>query len=181
MPSTAGTVAGTPPRVVPTLVVDLDPAPKPRREVAWFVVLPLALVAAVGGAGLRIGYPVFRPSRQIDVISRPLGSGDRVPVAVIGRAGERWIPADQPAEGLVVPGRGPRGGILSLQLLSADGRYPPPIPLWSSWTGGRTGYLYTIEEQLPALALRTDRVDLTLIFARSSERDRVAAQIAVDR
>ena len=49
------------------------------------------------------------------------------------------------------------------------------------WTRGRIGWVFTMSEAVPALALRAESIDATLLFAKTGERDRVAALVAVDR
>jgi hypothetical protein len=41
--------------------------------------------------------------------------------------------------------------------------------------------VFTVRETVAALRLRSELVDATFLFARSAERDRVAALVAVDR
>lgn len=175
------TVAGAPPRVVADRLVSLDPTPYPERAVLWPVAAAALLLAAVLAIGLRAGYPVFRPTHEVDVLSQPLAPGERLPAAVSGRVGIHIHPLEDPAEAMLLVGRGPRGGILIAQLLPHDGPAPPPVQIGGGWTSGRVGYVYTVEETVPALQVRSDRADAIILFARVGERDRAAALVALDR
>ncbi|MEO5985671.1 MAG: hypothetical protein ABIW50_02315, partial [Candidatus Limnocylindria bacterium] len=69
------TEAGTPPRVVSDRIVLLDKSPKPVRAILWPLAIVPALVALSLLLGSRVGYPIFRPSMEIDVLARPLAAG----------------------------------------------------------------------------------------------------------
>ena len=72
--------------------------------------------------------------------------------------------------------------MLTAQPLSDDdGPAPPPVPIGGGWARGRIGWVYTVSEAVPALRLRAESIDATLLFAKTGERDRVAGLIAVDR
>lgn len=179
------TVAGTSPRVIGNLIVVLDPQPLPERGVLWpLVLVPWGLAGALG-IGLRVGYPVFRVTREVDVLTRPMAPGERIPAAVAGRVGERRYALHEPADAMLLCHIGPYGGgILTVQVMGAGGDpAPPPIQVGggSGWTSGRIGYVYTVNEILPALAARSERVDATILFARVAERDRAAALVSVER
>ena len=75
------TVAGTPPTIMTDRLLDLDVAPKPVRAVLWPLSIPPLLLAGMLLIGSRVGYPVFRPTTEIDVLTGPLGPGgpERVP------------------------------------------------------------------------------------------------------
>lgn len=174
--------AGTAPRVIPDQVVDLDPAPKPERVVLWpLSVLPL-LAALTLLVGARVRYPLFRPTTEIDVLVAPLGVGERVPSAYGGRVGPNVRPLDDPGGVLLVVRRGPKGNLLTAQPLADDGGVAPaPVTIGGSWTSGRVGYVHTVRETVPALTIRSELVDATFLFARTTERDRVAALVSVER
>jgi hypothetical protein len=175
------TVFGTPPRIVSDQIVELDAVPLAPRTVLWpLVLLPWAL-ASVIGLGAMAGYPVFRRTREVDVLARPMAPGERVPAAVAGRIGAFSYALGEPAGALVLVGQGPRGGILTVQLLPQNGPAPAPVRIGGGWTSGRIGYVYTIDEVVPALAVRAEAADAVLLFARVAERDRAAAMVAVDR
>lgn len=178
------TVAGTPPRVVNNLIIELDAEPLPERGVVWpLVLVPWALAGALG-IGLSVGYPVFRPTREVDVLARPMAPGERIPAAVAGRIGERSYAMHEPANALLLCRRGAYGGgILIVQVMGNGGPAPPPIQVGggTGWTSGRTGYIHTVNETLPALMVRAERVEATILFARVAERDRAAALVAVER
>lgn len=175
------TVAGTPPVVLADQVLELDPTPRPERSVLWPIV-PLPWVIAVAlGIGLLAGYPIFRRSHEIDVLARPMAPGERVPAAVAGRLGDHSYPLAEPAEALILCRRGPRGGILTAQVLDREGPAPQPVQIGGGWTTGRVGHVYTAGERLPALAVRSERVDAIIMFARVAERDRAAALVTVER
>lgn len=175
------TVAGTPPIVLADQTLELDPIPRPVRSVLWPAIPVPWLLAAVLGIGLLVGYPIFRRSREIDVLARPMAPGERVPAAIAGRLRDRSYPLAEPAEALVLCRRGPRGGILTAQILEADGPAPPPVQIGGGWTSGRVGHVYTAGETLPALSIRADGVDAIIMFARVAERDRAAALVTVER
>lgn len=176
------TVAGTPPRVVAAQVVSLDPTPVPIRSVLWPVAIPPILLAALLLIGARVGYPVFRPTSDIDVLARPLAPGERIPSAYGGRIGPNQAELADPAGVLLLVRRGPRGNLLTAQPLpEGDAPAPAPVTIGGSWTRGRTGSVHTARETVAALSVRSELVDATFLFARTAERDRVAALIAVER
>jgi hypothetical protein len=175
------TVAGTPPRIVGNTVVDLDAEPLPPRSVFWPLVFGLLSLAGVIALGRQSGYPIFRPSREIDVLVRPLQPGERVPAAVAGRLGQHRFDLEEPSEALLLAGHGERGSVLTVQLLPSGSRPPPPVSVGNGWTRGRIGYVHTISETVPALHVRSEIADAILLFARVGERDRAAALISLDR
>jgi hypothetical protein len=175
-------VAGTPPTVVPDRLLDLDAAPKPVRAVLWpLSILPL-LLAAMLVIGSRVGYPVFRPTTEIDVLTGPMGPGERLPAAYGGRIGPNVRDLADPGGALLLVRRGPKGNLLTAQPLADDGGVAPaPVTIGGSWTSGRIGYVHTVSETVAALVIRSELVDATFLFARRAERDRVAALISVER
>ena len=175
------TIAGTPPQVVADEIVRLDISPFPTRVVWWPVTLLLLLLAAALAIGAWAGYPVFRAAREVDVLARPLGPGERIPAAVGGRLGDRTIDLGDPAEALLTGGRGARGSVLTIQLMPAGGPAPPPISIGGGWTTARVGYVHVLGETVAALHIRAEHADATLLFARRSERDRAAAMVATER
>ena len=93
------TVAGTPPRIVTDRVLELDPVVTEERAVWWPLSILPALLAIALVIGVRSGYPIFRPSKVVDVLAAPLGPGSacRPPSAArSGRTSTTW------------PTRGPR-------------------------------------------------------------------------
>lgn len=176
------TVAGTPPTVVPDRLLDLDAAPKSVRAVLWpLSILPL-LLAAMLVIGSRVGYPVFRPTTEIDVLTGPMGPGERLPAAYGGRIGPNVRDLADPGGALLLVRRGPKGNLLTAQPLADDGGVAPaPVTIGGSWTSGRIGYVHTVSETVAALVIRSELVDATFLFARRAERDRVAALISVER
>jgi hypothetical protein len=176
------TVAGTPPTVVPDRLLELDPTPKPVRVVLWpLSILPL-LLAAMLVIGSRVGYPVFRTTSEIDVLTGPLGPGERLPAAYGGRIGPNVRALADPGGALLLVRRGPKGNPLTAPPLADDGGVAPaPVTIGGSWTSGRIGYVYTVSETVAALLIRSELVDATFLFARRAERDRVAALITVER
>ncbi len=178
----AATVAGTPPTVVPDRLLELDPTPKPVRVVLWPLSIPPLLLAAMLVVGSRVGYPVFRPTSEIDVLTGPLGPGERLPAAYGGRIGPNIRALADPGGALLLVRRGPKGNLLTAQPLADDGGVAPaPVTIGGSWTSGRIGYVYTLSETVAALLIRSELVDATFLFARRAERDRVAALITVER
>ncbi len=175
------TVAGTPPRAVPDRVVVLDESPTPSRSVPWLLAIPPILLAAVLLIGARVGYPIFRPASDIDVLASPLSPGERIPSAYGGRIGDNHADLAEPAGVLLLVRRGERGNLLTAQPLTDEGPAPAPVTIGGSWTSGTIGTVHTVREMVPALHVRSELVDATFLFARMAERDRVAALVAVDR
>jgi hypothetical protein len=176
------TVAGTPPQVVPDRVLALDPQATAERAVWW----PLSILPALLGitllVGARLGYPIFRRSSVVDVLAAPLGPGERLPAAYGGQVGPNERPLADPGAALLLVRRGPRGNLLTAQPLPEDGGVAPaPVTIGGSWTAGRIGDVYTVRETIPALVVRSELVNATFLFARTAERDRVAALVAVER
>jgi hypothetical protein len=176
------TVAGTPPRVVPDHTVVLDEVQTPPRESLWFLAVPPALLALVLLAGARSGYPIFEPTTEVSTLTSPLAAGERVPTAYGGRIGTNERTLTEPGGALLLVRGGPSGNLLTAQPLADDGGLaPPPVLIGGAWTTGRVGVLHTVSESVPALVVRSELVDATFLFAKSSERDRVAALVAVER
>jgi hypothetical protein len=176
------TVAGTPPQVVPDHTVVLDEVAKETRTMYWFLAIPPALLAAVLLLGARSGYPIFEPTKEVSMLTSPLGAGERVPTAYGGRIGTNTRPLTDPGGALLLVRGGPSGNLLTAQPLADDGGVAPqPVLIGGAWTSGRVGMLHTVNESVPALVVRSELVDATFLFARSAERDRVAALVAVDR
>jgi hypothetical protein len=176
------TVAGTPPQIVSDRLVALDAVAKPERVVPWPLAIPPVLLAVVLLIGARAGYPIFRPTTEIDVLAGPLGPGERLPAAYGGRVGPNVRDLADPGGALLLVRRGPKGNLLTAQPLADDGGVAPqPVTIGGSWTSGRLGYVHTVTETVPALVIRSELVDATFLFARTAERDRVAALVAVER
>lgn len=178
------TVAGTPPRIVPDQVLIADPVAVPERSVPWPLAIPPALVALLLLVGARVGYPVFRRTTEVDVLSAPLGVGERVPAAWGGRIGPSRCNLADPGGALLLVRRGPNGNVLTAQPLPDDprtGPAPAPVGIGGGWTSGLLGYVHTVSESVPALRVRSELVEATFLFARVAERDRVAALVAVER
>ena len=176
------TVAGTVPNIVPDQIVTLDAVLKPERQVWWPLAIPPAVLAILILVGVRAGYPVFRPTTEIAPLVNPLAVGERVPTAYGGRIGPDVRQLSDPGGALLLVRRGPNGSLLTAQALADDGGLAPaPVSIGGSWSSGRVGAVHTLSETVPALEVRSELVDATFLFARSTERDRVAAMIAVDR
>jgi hypothetical protein len=176
------TEAGTPPQISPDRIVDLDPVAKAPRATWWpLSILPL-LLAILLLIGSRTRYPVFRPTRDVDVLAAPLGPGERLPAAWGGRIGPNERDLADPGGVLLLVRRGPKGNLLTAQPLPDDGGVAPaPVIIGGGWTSGRIGDVHAVRETVPALTIRSELVDATFLFARTAERDRVAALIAVER
>jgi hypothetical protein len=176
------TVFGSPPRIVADRVVDADPVPKPVRASLWAFSLLPAVLGVLILVGSRAGYPVFRPASEVDVLAGPIGPGERLPAAYGGRIGPNERVLADPGGALLLVRSGPQGDLLTAQPLPDDGAVAPaPVTIGGSWTSGRLGYVHTVSETVPALAIRSELVDATFLFARTAERDRVAALVSVDR
>jgi hypothetical protein len=176
------TVAGTPPRVVPDRIVELDPVATAERTVLWPLSILPALLAVLLLIGARVGYPIFRATKVIDVLAAPLGLGERLPAAFGGRVGPSTRELADPGAALLLVRRGPKGNLLTAQPLADDESLPPgPVTIGGSWTAGRIGEVHTVSETVPALIIRSELVNAVFLFARTAERDRVAALVTVDR
>src|SRR5918999_2180172 len=139
-------------RVVGDRLLELDDEPYPERSISWLgVALPLVAVGLLG-IGLGTGYPIFRVAREVDVLAQPMAPGERTPVIISGRLAEHRIPFDDPSEALLLVSRSAQGGILTVQLLPPEGGYVAPIAVGPGWTRGTVGYVYTVREEVPALA-----------------------------
>ena len=176
------TVFGTPPRIVPDRVVVLDEIAAAPRSVPWLLAIVPILLAAILVIGSRVGYPLFRPASDIDVLASPLSPGERIPSAYGGRIGPNSANLAEPAGVLLLVRRGTGGNLLTAQpLADGDGPAPAPVTIGGSWTSGAIGTVHTVRETVPALQVRSELVDATFLFARLAERDRVAALVAVER
>ena len=176
------TVFGAPPEVVGDRIVELDAVADPVRVTPWPLAIPLVILAALLIVGARIGYPVFRQASEIDVLSAPLGPGERLPAVWGGRIGPNVRDLADPGGVLLVVRPGPQGNLLTAQPLPEDGGpAPQPVTIGGGWTTGRLGYVHAVSETVPALLIRSELVDATFLFARVGERDRVAALVAVER
>lgn len=175
------TVAGTPPQIVSDRLVVLDPVAKPVRSVLWPLSIPPLLLAIALMAGGLVGYPVFRPSHEVDVLAAPLAPGERVPAAYGGRIGPNESPLTDPGGVLLLVRRGPTGNVLTAQPLADDGPAPAAVAIGGAWTSGRIGYVHALNETVPALIVRSELVDATFLFARTAERDRAASLVTVER
>lgn len=176
------TVAGTPPRIVENRIVELDPVAKERRDVWWPLSILPGLLAGMLLVGVRAGYPIFRPTKVIDVLAAPLGPGERLPAAYGGRVGPNRCDLADPGGVLLLVRRGPKGNLLTAQPLSDDGSVAPaPVTIGGGWTAGRIGDVHAVRETVPALVIRSELVDAIFLFARTAERDRVASLITIDR
>lgn len=176
------TEAGTPPRIAADRIVELDLIAKEPRSTWWALSIPPALLAILLLVGSRTAYPVFRPTRVVDVLASPLGPGERLPAAYGGRIGPNQRDLADPGGVLLLVRRGPKGNLLTAQPLPDDGGVAPaPVTIGGGWTSGRIGDVHAVRETVPALMIRSELVDATFLFARTAERDRVAALIAIER
>ena len=176
------TEAGTPPRIAQDLIVELDPVAKEPRSTWWPLSILPGLLAILLLIGSRTPYPVFRPTRSIDVLAAPLGPGERLPAAYGGRIGPNERDLTDPGGVLLLVRRGPKGNLLTAQPLPDDGGVAPaPVTIGGGWTSGRIGDVHAVRETVAALTIRSELVDATFLFARTAERDRVAALIAIER
>jgi len=174
------TVAGTLPTIVTDRIINLDAVPKGERASLW----PLSILPVILGAllliGARVGYPIFRETYEVDVLSSPLAPGERLPAAFGGRVGPHQSDLGDPGAALLLVRRGPKGNVLTAQpLAEGGGAAPAPVTIGGGWTSGRTGYVYTVTESVPALTVKSEEVDATFLFANPRERDRVAGLVAV--
>lgn len=176
------TVAGTPPTIVTDKILTLDAVPKGFRASLWPLALPPVVLGLMLLVGARVGYPIFRETFEVDVLSAPLGPGERLPSAFGGRVGPNERDLGDPGAALLLVRRGPKGNVLTAQPLNDAGGPPPaPVPIGGGWTAGRTGYVHTITESVPALTIKSEEVDATFLFASPRERDRVAALVGTAR
>lgn len=169
-----------PPHIVGDRIIELDAAPYPPATVSWELVLLPLIVALALGIGLRMGYPMFRATTEVDVLAQPLAAGERLPIAVAGRLRAHDAPLHDPAEGLLLVARGAAGTALSVQLIPPEGGYVAPVPIGPGWMKGRIGSVYTLREEVPALAIEADGVNAILMFARVNERNKAAASVGTE-
>ncbi|HSI99320.1 MAG TPA: hypothetical protein VLA59_02920 [Patescibacteria group bacterium] len=176
------TEAGTPPRIAADRIVELDAVAKVPRSTWWPLAILPGLLAILLLVGSRTPYPVFRRTRVVDVLAAPLGPGERLPAAYGGRIGPNERELADPGGVLLLVRRGPKGNLLTAQPLPDDGGVAPaPVTIGGGWTSGRIGDVHAVRETVPALTVRSELVDATFLFARTAERDRVAALIAIER
>lgn len=176
------TEAGTPPLIAQDRLVELDPVAKEPRSTWWPLSILPGLLAILLLIGSRTPYPVFRPTRVVDVLAAPLGPGERLPAAYGGRIGPNERDLADPGGVLLLVRRGPKGNLLTAQPLPDDGGVAPaPVTIGGGWTSGRIGDVHAVRETVAALTIRSELVDATFLFARTAERDRVAALIAIER
>ncbi len=178
------TVFGAPPAIVPNLVVQLDAAALPERVVLWpLSILPL-LLAVVLVIGAVVGYPVFRPTSEVDVVSSPARARRAGPGRLRAAASARRSAISPTrAAPLIVVRPGPKRQRAHRPAAVGRRTAPRRRRCRSAVAGrrGRIGWVYTVSEAVPALRLRAESIDATLLFAKTGERDRVAGLIAVDR
>lgn len=157
-------------------IVELDPVPSPRRipnPLLW----GLPLLAAVAlTAGSTIGYPIFDPGGELNVIARPLAQGDTLAARVIGRIGERWfnIGDRQPAAIDVVEPAG--GRRIQLTLIERRGR-AAPLVLGEPSVEGTVGYVHSRDGSRPAILVVRPELEVILLFDRTADRDRLGAMM----
>jgi hypothetical protein len=105
-----------------------------------------------------------------------------VPAAWGGRLGPHVRELRDAGGVLLLVRHGPRGNLLTAQPLPEGGGVaPPPVTIGGSWASARVGWVFALRESVPALAMRAELVDATFVFARITERDRVAALLGPDR
>ncbi len=102
-----------------------DPVATAVRMVWWPLAIPPALLAALLLVGARSGYPLFRPTTEVDVLAGPLGPGERLPAAYGGRIGSTRRDLADPGGALLIVRRGPKGNLLTAQPLADDGGVAP--------------------------------------------------------
>lgn len=176
------TVYGTPPVIIVERIVELDPVATPARMTWWPLSIPPLILAAMVLVGARSGYPIFRPTTEVDVLSVPLAPGERVPAAFGGRLGPTVRDLADPGAALLVVRPGPKGDMLTAQpLADKDSPAPPPVVIGGGSATGRIGWVFTASEAVPALRISAEHVDVTLLFAKTGERDRVAALLPHER
>lgn len=152
------TEAGTPPRIAQDRIVELDAVAKEPRSTWWPLSIVPLLLAVLLLIGSRTTYPVFRPTRVIDVLAAPLGPGERLPAAYGGRIGPNHRDLADPGGVLLLVRRGPNGNLLTAQPLPDDGGVAPvPVPIGGGWTSGRIGDVHAVRETVPALIIRSAR------------------------
>lgn len=161
---------------VPGRIVALDATPFPRQvpnPLLWG--LPL-LVAIALVAGSRIGYPIFEPGGELNVLARGLGANEAIGARVIGRIGERWLNlGDRQSASINV--EEPAGGRrVLLTLIGRAGRSMPQV-LGEPSVEGVVGYVHTREGAMPAILVLRPDLEVILLFERTPDRDRLAAMM----
>lgn len=161
---------------VPGRLVALDAIPSPRRipnPLLWGLPLFAAIALA---AGSRIGYPIFDPGGELNVLARGLLPNESLGARVIGRIGDRWLNLGdrQAASVSVVEPAGGRRVLLTL--IDRGGRAAPDI-LGEPSVEGVVGYVHSREGSMPAILVTRPDLEVILLFERTADRDRLAAMM----
>lgn len=162
--------------LVPGRIVALDATPFPRllpNPLLWGPPLLLALMLV---AGSRIGYPIFEPGGELNVLARGLAANEAIGARVIGRIGERWLNlGDRQSASINV--EEPAGGRrVLLTLIGRSGRSMPEV-LGEPSVEGVVGYVHTREGSMPAILVLRPDLEVILLFERTPDRDRLAAMM----
>jgi hypothetical protein len=162
--------------LLPGRIVALDATPSPRQVPNPLLWAPPLLLAVLLVAGSRIGYPIFEPGGELNVLARGLAANEAVAARVIGRIGDRWLNLGDRQSASVSVEEPAGGRRVLLTLIGRGGRSAPQI-LGEPALEGVVGYLHSREGSLPAiLVLRTD-LEVILLFERTPDRDRLAAMM----
>jgi hypothetical protein len=161
---------------VPNRIVALDPVASPRRipnPLLWGVPVLLALALA---AGSRIGYPIFDPGGELNVIAQPLMTNESRGTRVIGRIGARWCNIGDRQAAAVSVVEPPTGRRVLLSLIERAGRGAPHV-LGEPSVEGSVGYVHSRDGSLPAILVVRRELEVILLFDRTADRDRLGAMM----
>ncbi|MEO8511162.1 MAG: hypothetical protein ABI534_07965 [Chloroflexota bacterium] len=162
--------------LVPGRIVALDAAPFPRQIPNPLLWVPPLLVAGVLVAGSRIGYPIFEPGGELNVLARGLVANEAVGARVIGRIGNRWLNlGDRQSASVSV--EEPAGGRRVLLTLIGHGGRSMPHVLGEPSVEGVVGYVHSREGSMPAVLVIRPDLEVILLFERTPDRDRLAAMM----
>jgi hypothetical protein len=157
-------------------IVALDATPSPRRIPNPLLWLPPLLLALALAAGSRIGYPIFDPGGELNVIARGLAADESMRARVIGRIGERWLNlGDRQLASISVEER-PAGRRILLSLIERGPRATPYV-LGEPSVEGTVGYVHAREGSVPAILVLRPDLEVILLFDRTADRDRLAAMM----
>ena len=161
---------------VPGRIIALDETPFPRllpNPLLWAPPLLLALLLV---AGSRIGYPIFEPGGELNVLARGLARNEAVGARIIGRIGDRWLNlGDRQSASISV--EEPAGGRrVLLTLIGRGGRSMPQV-LGEPSVEGVVGYVNSREGSMPAILVLRPDLEVILLFERTPDRDRLAAMM----
>lgn len=161
---------------VPGRIVGLDATPFPRQVPNPLLWLPPLLVALALLVGSRIGYPIFEPGGELNVLARGLVANEVVGARVIGRIGDRWLNLGDRQSASISVAEPAGGRRVLLTLIGPGGRSKPQV-LGEPSVEGVVGYVHSREGSMPAILVLRPDLEVILLFERTPDRDRLAAMM----